>query len=149
MAFLLEHPYTYLKCNKQYQNQQFTLLNQTTSGFLDYRNYIFFLPTVFFCPRRQFLKTLSQERRKNAKKTTIPLIELTHNFQKPPISRKKILASPISFHHHLYFSIRWKFFFISLIPGALYIRGGSNSLPFYILLFLPEKIPFSYTFHLD
>lgn len=41
-------------------------------------------------------KTLSQERRKNAKKTTIPLIRLTHNFKKPPVSRKKILASPIS-----------------------------------------------------
>ena len=130
MAFLLEHPYTYLKCNKQYQNEKFTPLNEMTSirvyvgdtGVLESPSTL--TSMVFLTAEIKFslplyciflTKTLSQERRKHAKKTTIPLIRLTHNFQKPPVSRKKFL--PLQYQpniFNLHFSIlqnrRWNFF---------------------------------------
>ena len=93
-------------------------------------------------------KTLSQERRKNAKKTTIPLIRLTHNFQKPPVSRKKILASPLSTQFNLHSSIlqnkRWNFFHTLDPAGTLYGKAppwGPTTYPF-IYHFCQKRYPF-------
>lgn len=100
-------------------------------------------------------KTLSQERRKIAKKTTIPLIRLTHNFQKPPVSRKKILASPISTQFHLHSSIlqnkRWNFFH-TLIPRALYTGRLRHEVQLLTLLYTifgrkSTPPPLSHTFY--
>ena len=114
-------------------------------------------------------KTLSQERRKHAKKTTIPLIRLTHNFQKPPVSRKKILASPISTQYIqfalLYFTKqKVEFFFIPLTPGALYtgrlrpedqpltvlytIFATKDTRFVYLLSLLTHSTPFTYLLQL-